>query len=218
MRITYYGHSSFLVEAQDGTRIILDPYRHGAFDGALRYAPIDEPADAVLASHEHDDHGATDTIPGRPQVFLRPVAAKVGGVQILGIEVDHDEAGGTKRGKNTIVVLDDGDVRVAHLGDLGHPLDEETVKKISRVDILMVPVGGFFTIDYKEAAAVVEALGPRVVLPMHYKTDEVDFPIAPVDQFLATQTTVHRETGAILELTEATLPDQRTTIVLGHAR
>lgn len=218
MRLTYYGHSSFLVEAQDGTRIILDPYRHGAYDGALRYAPIDEPADVVLASHDHDDHGATDTIPGRPQVFVHPVAAKVGGVQILGIEVAHDEAGGSKRGKNTIVVLDDGDVRLAHLGDLGHPLDEGTIEKIGRVDILMVPVGGFFTIDHKEAAAVVEALAPRVVLPMHYKTDEVDFPIVPVDQFLATQTTVRQETGATLELTKASLPDQRTTIVLGHAR
>lgn len=218
MRITYYGHSSFLVEAQDGTRIILDPYRHGAFDGALRYAPIDEPADVVLASHEHDDHGATDTIPGRPQVFVHPVAAKVGEVQILGIEVAHDEAGGIKRGKNTIVVLDDGDVRLVHLGDLGHPLDEDTVKKIGRVDILLVPVGGFFTIDHKEAAAVVEALAPLVVLPMHYKTDEVDFPIVPVDQFLATQATVRHEAGASLELTKATLPGQRTTIVLGHAR
>jgi L-ascorbate metabolism protein UlaG (beta-lactamase superfamily) len=218
MRITYYGHSSFLVEAQDGTRIILDPYRHGAFDGALRYAPIDEPADVVLASHEHDDHGATDTIPGRPQVFVHPVTAKVGGVRILGIEVAHDEAGGSKRGKNTIVVLDDGDVRLAHLGDLGHPLDEGTIEKMGRVDILMVPVGGFFTIDRKEAAAVVEALAPRVVLPMHYKTDKVDFPIAPVDQFLATQATVRRETGATLELTKATLPEQQTTIVLEHAR
>ena len=218
MRITYYGHSSFLVEAQDGTRIILDPYRHGAFDGALRYKPIDEPADVVLASHEHDDHGATDTIPGRPQIFVHPVAAKVGGVQILGIEVDHDEAGGSKRGKNTIVVLDDSDLRLAHLGDLGHPLEGDTVKKIGPVDILLVPVGGFFTIDHKEAAAVVEALAPRVVLPMHYKTDEVDFPIVPVDQFLATQTTVRHETGATLELTKATLPNQRTTVVLGRAR
>jgi L-ascorbate metabolism protein UlaG (beta-lactamase superfamily) len=218
MRITYFGHSSFLVEARDGTRIILDPYRHGAFDGALRYAPIAEPADVVLASHGHDDHGATDTIPGKPQVLLHPVAAKVGGVQIVGIEVDHDEEGGAKRGKNTIVVLDDGDVRLVHLGDLGHALDEDTVKKIGRVDILMVPVGGFFTIDHKAAATVVEALGPRVVLPMHYKTGEVDFPIAPVDQFLATQATVRHEAGSTLELTNATLPDQRTTIVLGHAR
>ncbi len=218
MRLTYYGHSCFLVEAQDGTRIILDPYRHGAYDGALRYEPVDEPADAVLASHEHDDHGAADTISGQPQVLVHPVAAEVGGVRILGIEVAHDEAAGSKRGKNTIMVLDDGDVRLAHLGDLGHPLDEDTVKKIGPVDILMVPVGGFFTIDYKEAAAVVEALSPWVVLPIHYKTNKVDFPIVPADQFLATQTTVHHEAGSTLEVTRATLPKRRTTVVLRHAR
>jgi L-ascorbate metabolism protein UlaG (beta-lactamase superfamily) len=218
MRLTYYGHSSFLVEAHDGTRIILDPYRHGAYDGALEYDPIDEPADMVLASHEHPDHGATDTIPGRPRVFVHPVTAKVGAVQIQGIEVAHDEAGGSKRGKNTILILDDGDVRLVHLGDLGHPLDEDTVRRIGRVDILMVPVGGFYTIDHDEAAAVVEALAPRVVLPMHYKTDKVDFPIVPADQFLATQTTVRHEAGSSLELTKATLPEQQTTIVLEHAR
>jgi len=218
MRLTHYAHSSFLVEAQDGTRLILDPYRHGAFDGALKCGPIDEPADVVLASHAHDDHGATDTIPGEPQVFVHPVSARVGSVQITGIEVAHDEAGGSKRGKNTIMVIDDGDLRLAHLGDLGHVLDAETVKKIGPVDIVLVPVGGFFTIDHNEAAAVVESLAPRVVVPMHYKTAKVDFPIAPIDQFLRTQATVRQDPGATVELTKATLPSERTTIVLQDCR
>jgi L-ascorbate metabolism protein UlaG (beta-lactamase superfamily) len=198
--------------------LILDPYRHGAFDGALKCGPIDEPADVVLASHAHDDHGATDTIPGAPQVFVHPVAAKVGSVQITGIEVAHDEAGGSKRGKNTIMVIDDGDLRLAHLGDLGHVLDAETIKKIGPVDIVLVPVGGFYTIDHNEAAAVVESLAPRVVVPMHYKTAKVDFPIAPIDQFLRTQATVRQDPGATVELTKATLPSERTTIVLQDCR
>jgi L-ascorbate metabolism protein UlaG (beta-lactamase superfamily) len=218
MRLTHYGHSSFLVEAQDKTRLILDPYLHGAFDGALRHRPIDEPADVVLASHAHDDHGAIGTIPGGPRAVVHPSAEKVGSVQITGIEVAHDEAGGSKRGKNTIMVIDDGDLRLVHLGDLGHLLNAETVKKIGRVDVLLVPVGGFFTIDYKEAAAVVESLDPRVVVPMHYKTDKVDFPIVAVDQFLATQKNVLHNPGATLELTRATLPGERTTIVLEDSR
>ena len=218
MRLTYFGHSSFLVEAADGTRIIIDPYLHGSFDGALRYAPIDEPADAVVASHTHEDHGATDTIPGKPLVFVHPVAETVGAVRITGIQVAHDEAGGKKRGKNTITVLDDGDIRLAHLGDLGHMLDAATVAAIGRVDVLLVPVGGFFTIDHKEAGQVLDSLDPRIVVPMHYKTDKCDFPIAPVESFLATQKTVERRSTPTLEATKSTLPSGRTVIVLAQAR
>jgi L-ascorbate metabolism protein UlaG (beta-lactamase superfamily) len=218
MRLTYFGHSSFLLQAPDGTRVIFDPYRHGSFDGAVRYAPIKEPADAVVASHTHDDHGATDTILGNPVVFIHPVSETVGGVRITGVQVAHDEAGGEKRGKNTIIVADDGDIRVAHLGDLGHTLDPATVQAIGVVDVLLVPVGGFFTIDHNEAAEVVDSLDPRIVIPMHYKTDEVDFPISAVEPFLKTQENVERRDGSTLDVTKETLPAKRTVIVLEHAR
>jgi len=218
MRLTYYGHSSFLVETADGTRVILDPYRHGAFNGTVRYAPIDEPADAVVASHTHDDHGAVDTIPGDPLVFVRPVSETVGPLQITGVEVAHDDTGGSERGGNTVVLLDDGDVRLVHLGDLGHTLDAATVQAIGRVDVLLVPVGGFYTVDHNQAAEVVEALAPRIVVPMHFKTDRADFPIAPVDAFLATQEAVERRDGPTLEVTSSTLPAERVTILLAHSR
>jgi L-ascorbate metabolism protein UlaG (beta-lactamase superfamily) len=198
MRLTYYGHSSFLVETGDGTRVILDPYRSGCYDGALRYAAIDEPADVVIATHEHDDHGATDTIPGEPLVLVHPTSATVGMLRITGVQVAHDETGGSERGRNTIVVLDDGDIRLAHLGDLGHVLDEASVEAIGRVDVLIVPVGG--------------------VIPIHYKTDKVDFPIAPVDGFLATQSDVQRSAESTLEVTGDTLSKARSTVMLTHAR
>ena len=218
MRLTYFGHSSFLLEAADGTRLILDPYRHGSFDGAVKYAPVGEPADVVIASHLHDDHGATDTIPGSPRVLVHPVAETAGTVRITGIQVAHDEAGGSKRGKNTIVVVDDGDVRVAHLGDLGHLLDASTLQAIGPVDVLLIPVGGFFTIDAKEAAAVIDAVAPRIAVPMHYKTDKVDFPIAPLEPFIKTQKTVERRHGSTLEVGKDTLPAERTVVVLEHCR
>lgn len=218
MRLTYFGHSSFLVETADGTRLIFDPYRHGSYDGAVRYDPIDEPADAVIASHTHDDHGATDTIPGDPRIFVHPVAETIGTVSVTGIEVAHDEAGGEKRGKNTITVVDDGDIRLVHLGDLGHLLDAAAVEAIGRVDVLLAPVGGFFTIDHEEAAAVCKALDPRIVVPMHYKTDSVDFPIAGVEPFLETQEVVERKGSPTLEVTGATLPEGCVTILLAHAR
>ncbi len=217
MRLTYYGHSSFLLEAADGTTVILDPYRSGAFGGAFRHGAIADSADAVVATHTHDDHGAVDTLPGHPQVFVHPSSATVGTLEITGIDVAHDSEGGRSRGKNTIIVLDDGDVRVVHLGDLGHTLDVPTLAAIGRADVVLVPVGGFFTIDHKQAAEVVESLDPRIAIPMHYKTPKVDFPISAVEPFLATQGTVERLSGSTLEVTQATLPTTRVTYVLQAA-
>jgi L-ascorbate metabolism protein UlaG (beta-lactamase superfamily) len=218
VKITYYGHSAFLLESADGTRVILDPYRSGAYGGALRYGPIGESAEVVVATHEHDDHGATDTIPGAGHVFVHPTSAQVGPWRITGVDVYHDAERGKSRGRNTIVILDDGELRVVHLGDLGHTLAADTVRTIGSVDVLLVPVGGHFTIDHKQAATVVDSLSPRVVIPMHYKTDKVDFPIGPVEAFLATQDKVQREDEATIELSRETLPAERTTIVLTPAR
>lgn len=218
MRITWYGHSAFLVEAEDGTRVILDPYRSGGFGGALRYSPIAEPADAVVASHTHDDHGAVDTIPGRPQVLIEPLLATVGTVTIRGVPADHDATGGTERGHQTILVLEDAGIRLVHLGDLGHELDQVAVDRIGKIDVLLVPVGGHFTIDAATAARVVDSLAPRVVVPMHYKTDKCDFPIASVEDFLATQENVVRMEASTFTVTTEALPRERTVYVPACAR
>jgi L-ascorbate metabolism protein UlaG (beta-lactamase superfamily) len=214
VRLKYYGHSSFLLEAGDGTRVIVDPYRSGSFNGSIQLSPVTDTADAVVASHKHDDHGAVDTIPGHPRVFVHPTSAIVGGWKITGVDVAHDAEGGRSRGKNTIIVLDDGDVRLVHLGDLGHTLTPETVAAIGPVDVLLIPVGGCYTIDHDQAAEVVEALSPRIVVPMHYKTPKVDFPISGPEPFLATQGTVERRAASNLKITRATLPAERVTYLL----
>jgi L-ascorbate metabolism protein UlaG (beta-lactamase superfamily) len=218
VRLTYYGHSSFLLEAADGSRVIIDPYRTGAFNGALRYGAITDTADAVVATHKHDDHGAVDTIPGHPQTFVHPSSAAVGAWKITGVDVAHDDDRGRSRGKNTVIVLEDGDVRVVHLGDLGHTLDAQTVGAIGKTDVLLVPVGGFFTIDHQQAAEVVDSLDPRIVIPIHYKTPKVDFPISDVEPFLATQSQVERKTTPTIEITGAVLPATRVIYVLPPER
>jgi L-ascorbate metabolism protein UlaG (beta-lactamase superfamily) len=146
------------------------------------------------------------------------VGERVGSLTITGIQVAHDETGGTQRGKNTISVIDDGDIRLVHLGDLGHLLDQATVKKIGAVDVLLIPVGGYFTIDYQAAAATVETLAPRIVMPMHYKTPKIDFPIAPAYAFLRTQNTVQHNLTPAFDITKATLPAERTVVMLPYAR
>ena len=218
MKITYFGHSSFLVEAEDGTSIILDPYLSGSFDGAVKYEPITESADAVLASHDHDDHGATGTVRGEPLTAVFPTSEHIGPFEVTGVEVAHDGSKGSERGRNTIMVLEGEGIRLVHLGDLGHLLEADTVEAIGKVDVLMIPVGGFFTIDEKEAAKVVKALNPRLLIPMHYKTDKIDFPIAPVDGFLDTQkkakNKVIEEDSSVMEVNRDTLPLECTTVVL----
>lgn len=218
MRLTYYGHSAFLLEAADGARVIIDPYRTGSFGGTFKHAAIEESADAVVATHTHDDHGAVDTVLGHPQILIHPSSAVIGAWRITGFDVAHDAEGGKSRGKNTIVVFDDGDVRLAHLGDLGHLLAPETLASVGSVDVLLVPVGGFYTIDATQAAEVVKAVSPSIVIPMHYKTPKVDFPISDVGAFLATQAKVERKTMPTIEITRATLPAERVTYVLQPAR
>ncbi len=218
MKITYYAHSAFLIEAQDGTRIIIDPYRSGSFGGALGYAPVGEPADAVIATHAHEDHAAVDTIPGRPMVLLEPSSARVGPVDVTGFTASHDASGGRERGRITMVMLEDAGVRLLHAGDLGHMPDQATRDALGRVDILLVPVGGTFTLGPAEAARVVAALGPRIVIPMHYKTAGTTFPLVDVEEFLATQPAVERPGGSTVDLTAAALPAETTVILLERSR
>jgi L-ascorbate metabolism protein UlaG (beta-lactamase superfamily) len=221
MRITYYGHAAFLVEAVDGTRVIIDPYLSGAFGGAFRYAPIDEPADLVLATHEHDDHGAVDTIPGHPQIRVHPTAVTMGAVTITGVRAAHDSAGGKKRGANTLIVVDDGYIRLCHLGDLGHVLDDPSRKALGRIDVLMIPIGGTYTIDASTAVKVAASLSPRVVVPMHYKTPVVDLPLTSVDDFtvLAEAAGMHvRRLGSSVQIEPAGLPPSTEVFVLDRSR
>jgi L-ascorbate metabolism protein UlaG (beta-lactamase superfamily) len=216
MRITYYGHASFLIESRAGTRVILDPYVHGAYDGAVQYDPITDVADVAIASHDHPDHNGFASLGGNPLKLFQPESETVGDVHITGVKAAHDESGGEERGTITMVTLDDGDVRLAHLGDLGHPLDAAAVSALGRIDVLLIPVGGFFTIDDVQAAQVVDALNPHIVIPMHYKTDKIGFPIADPDAFLAGQARVERSDSSSLEVTANTLPAERTVVVLAH--
>ena len=167
MRLTWLGHSCFLLE-QDGYTILLDPYT-----GVDGYPPLSERGLAVneiLCSHEHGDHHAVD------QAALLPGGAPS----------PFDGQGGALRGSNTVRVLSAGGVTVAHMGDLGHPLSPEQAAAIGPLDALLIPVGGYYTIGAAEAKAVCSALRPRCVLPMHYRLGTRGYPVlAGVEDFLA---------------------------------
>lgn len=211
MKIKFLGHASFLITSEKGVRIITDPYKPGCFDGGIKYAPITDEADIVTISHEHDDHNATD-IAGNP-TFVRGSGKKeLKDIVIKGYDVFHDESGGKERGKNTIFQMTVDGMNIVHLGDLGHPLSDENIEKIGAVDILFVPVGGHFTIDAEIAQITVSKLQPKIVVPMHFKTDKCGFPIAPVEDYIKNREA--KKLDGEFEITKENLPEGTTTFVL----
>ena len=215
MKIKFLGHASFLITSDKDVKIITDPYKAGCFNGGIRYEPISETADIVTISHEHDDHNETK-IKGKPE-FVRGSGKKtVRDIAITGIDVYHDESGGKERGKNTVFNMLIDDINVVHLGDLGHRLTSVDAQKIGKVDVLLVPVGGYFTIDAKAADDIIKTLKPKVVIPMHFKTAKCGFPIAPVDDF-----TINKEAKKIdgeVEIKKESLPAATTIYVLSPTK
>lgn len=216
MKITWLGHSSFLVESKDGTRIVTDPFEAGSYDGAVGYSPIDTHADVVTVSHEHADHNAVDTVSGGPEVVRDPEERTVRGIPIRGISAFHDESKGQERGRINIYVMEVDGVKVGHLGDLGHLLSADDVAALGSVDVLLTPVGGYYTIGPEEAKRTAEALGAKIIIPMHYKTDVLGFPIQPVDDFLKLMEHVERLNSTTVEIDASDLGDTAKVVVLDY--
>jgi L-ascorbate metabolism protein UlaG (beta-lactamase superfamily) len=214
MKIKWLGHASFLITSDSGVRVITDPYSRG---GGIDYGPIQETADVVTVSHQHGDHNNVAAVKGKPVVVDAPGAKTVNGIEFLGVPSYHDATKGAQRGPNTIFCFTVDGVCVCHLGDLGHELDAGEVKEIGAVDVLLLPVGGFFTIDARQAAGVCEALKPRVVIPMHVKTTKCDYPITGVEDFLKGRKNVNRVAASETEIKKDKLPSETETVVLQHA-
>ncbi len=163
MDITYLGHSAFRIKTKNHT-IVTDPYNSSI---GLKFPKTE--ADLVTVSHDHFDHNDLSGLKDYKKVFNSPGEYEIGGVSVFGIPSFHDNKKGEERGKNTIFVIETEGVTICHLGDLGHLLAEDQIDEIGDVDILLVPVGGTYTISAKEAVDVVQAIDPKIIIPMHYK-------------------------------------------------
>jgi L-ascorbate metabolism protein UlaG (beta-lactamase superfamily) len=217
MKVKWLGHSAFLLTAADGTRIITDPYVPDSFSGAIKYGPIRETADAVTVSHHHQDHDGVSQLAGGPKVLEGKGTFRAGSVSIGGFETFHDAGKGTRRGLNTVFVFEADGLRVCHCGDLGHVLTTQQVAAIGKVDVLLVPVGGTFTVDATAAHEVAGQVEARVIIPMHYKTDKLGFDIAGVDDFVQGRADVKRVGKAEVEVSADKLPPVPEIWVLEHA-
>ena len=212
MKIKWLGHACFLITSDSGVKIITDPYFTG---GDLSYGEIKESADIVTVSHDHADHNNVAAVQGSPKVVRG--AAEVKGTKFKGIPTYHDDAGGRQRGKNTILCFEVDGIRVCHLGDLGHQLSDSQVAELGEIDVLLIPVGGFFTIDAKLAGQLGDRLKPKVIIPMHYKNDRCAFPIAGVEEFLRGKKEVSRLDASQAEFKPGELPPSTKVIVLKPA-
>jgi L-ascorbate metabolism protein UlaG (beta-lactamase superfamily) len=217
MKIKWYGHAAFLITSDQGAKIMIDPYEPGAFGGQLSYGKIKDQVDIVLTTHDHADHNYTKDLPGTPQIVKGSGSKTAKGISIKGISTYHDPSQGSERGANTIFTLKIDNIQLCHLGDLGHLLSDKELAEIGPVDILLIPVGGFFTIDPKEATRVAEQIKPKILIPMHFKTAKCGFPIAPVEDFLKGKTNTKRPKASEATFDKATLPQQMEIVVLEHA-
>ncbi len=212
MKIKCLGHASFMIISDTGIKIITDPYVTG---GALSYGEIEESADIVTVSHDHFDHNNVSAVQGNPQVVKGTTEAK--GIKFKGIPTYHDGAGGSQRGSNTIFCFEVDGVNVCHIGDLGHRLNDGQVTELGKIDILIIPVGGFYTIDARVASQVCDQLKPGVIIPMHYKDDKCGLPIAGVDEFLRGKSNVTRLDANEVEFKSGELPPSTQIMVLKPA-
>ena len=207
-KITWAGQSCFQISASalkdNPVNIVIDPFE----DIGLKEPRFE--ADTLLITHSHSDHNNEKAIKGSPFLISGPGEYEVRGVFVQGIDSFHDDEQGKERGKNTIYTIEAEDMRLCHLGDLGQKqLTDEQVEKIGEVDILMIPVGGTYTIDGSEAVKIIGQIEPKVVIPMHYELPGLKFKLDSVSKFLKSMGKNSIEPQDKLTVKSSTLPKER---------
>lgn len=206
MNINWYGQSYFKITGKNVT-VVTDP-----FDAKIGLKPPRAEADIVTISHAHFDHNNLEVIKGEPIIIDGPGEYSVRGVEIQGIGSYHDNSQGKERGTNTIYTIDVDNIKICHLGDLGQDLSDEQIDKIGNVDILLIPVGGVYTIGAEQAIEVINQIEPRIVIPMHYKVQGLNINLDNLDKF-------SKEIGASktlpkLSIKKKELPSEDTEVIV----
>ncbi len=213
MKIKYLGHSSFLITESTGTSVVTDPY-----DDSVGYHMPEVCADAVTVSHHHYDHDAVNKVKGNPVVLDKETGYVLkDSVEISSIMSFHDDCRGKKRGENIIFRFRMDGLDVCHLGDLGEDCSSDLIEMILPVNVLLIPVGGTYTIDAKMAKEYVDRIMPDIVIPMHYRAKGCKLDIDKVDDFLDEfdgENVVITEAGDEIEISRDDLDGEQTTIIV----
>ncbi len=212
MIITWLGHSAFKLQdkiGSDGVTVITDPYGK---ETGLKMTSCE--ADIVTVSHDHNDHNNVDALRGNPFIINCAGEYDVKGVLIEGIDSYHDEEEGKSRGGNIIYRIEIDDISIVHLGDLGHVLDNSQLEKLVGTDILLIPVGGKYTLDAHKAVEVISQIEPRIVIPMHYYTDGLAYEgLDAVEKFIK-ELGIEPSREEKLKITKKELPQEDMELVI----
>jgi Predicted Zn-dependent hydrolases of the beta-lactamase fold len=215
MIIKWLGHSCFKITLTDGKSIVIDP-----FDETVGYRKIDEKADIVLVSHDHFDHSYTKGIKGDYTLINTPGINKIDGIEITGITMDHDDQQGKQRGKVAVNTIEAEGIRIMHMGDIGVVPDESFFANAGKIDVLMIPVGGVYTIDAKAALQIIERLKPNITIPMHYMTEASKIQLKGVHEFTTIagkEYDISRLGGSSLEITADNLKKRQRIFIMDFA-
>jgi len=208
MFITWLGQACFKIQGKEAT-IVTDPY-----DSKIGLKLPRLNADIVTVSHSHYDHNNIKAVSGQPFVIDTPGEYEIKNVFIWGISSWHDNKEGASRGANTIFIYQFEDIKLAHLGDLGTTLTDEQLGKLESVDILLIPVGGIYTIDGKKATEVVNQVEPRIVIPMHYKIPGLKIKLDTVDKFCNEMGVKKNGPEEKLKVTKKDLPADEVKVII----
>ena len=201
MKIEWIGHACFRMTAQDGAVAITDPY-----DESVGIEMIPLRADLITMSHEHHDHNETCMIAGHPVIARGPQLAGVGSISSRAVNSWHDDVQGEKRGFNMVRIFGIDGLKIVHMGDQGCMPDEDVLEAIKDADVMMIPVGGTYTVDAQGAKAIIDLAKPACVIPMHVKTAHCPYPIAKVDAFLALMGAAEAAPVGVLDIEQGAGP------------
>ncbi len=210
MEITWLGHSCFKLRGKQAS-ILTDP-----FDNTIGYNLGKITADIVTVSHDHPQHSFASGVGGDPKVLRGPGEYEIAGIFIYGTTTFHDSNKGQTRGKNTVYLMEIDDIKVCHLGDLGHALSAAQIEEISDTDVLLIPVGGVSTIDAAGAVEMINVVQPKIVIPMHYKTAVTKLELDTLDKFLKEMGIKEASPLPKLTVNKSVLPLETQVVVLDY--
>ena len=215
MKIKWLGHSCFLITSEKGTRIITDPFKAGE---GFTYKEVTLEADIVTCSHTHFDHNNSSSVKGTSVIIQDSIDKSIRDVRIRTISTYHDNKGGKERGPNLVFCFEIDGINVCHLGDLGHLLQKSQADALGKVDVLMVPVGGVFTIEPDQAVQICRSIKPAVAIPMHYKTEYCTWLKYTADDFARAYGNHKKLSTNEITLIAANLPQPTEIIIPKYQR